>query len=108
VVSKSGKIKCLAWTATPGSEEGLLFCVAKDLTERKFQSEQFREISWMQSHVVRAPLARILGIVPLMRDSSLSSEELLEMMSHLEAAATELDGVITKITTLSTNGDLEQ
>ena len=106
VVSRSGKIKFLAWTATPGAEQGLLFCVAKDLTERKLQSAQFREISWIQSHVVRAPLARILGIVSLMRGDELSEQEKEEMMSHLETAATELDNMITKITTLSTKGDL--
>ncbi|WP_084292117.1 PAS domain S-box protein [Pedobacter nyackensis] len=107
VVSKSGKIKCLAWTATPGSEEGLLFCVAKDLTERKLQSEQFREISWIQSHVVRAPLARIMGIVSLMRGDDLSEEEKTEMLSHLETAADDLNNVIAQITMLSKNGDLE-
>ncbi len=107
VVSKSGKVKSLAWTATPGSEEGLLFCVAKDLTERKLQSEQFREISWIQSHVVRAPLAQIMGIVSLMRDNDVSEEDKTEMLKHLETATTELNNVITQITELSTKGDLE-
>jgi PAS domain S-box-containing protein len=34
-ITKSGKIKWLAWTATGASEEGLLFCVARDITENK-------------------------------------------------------------------------
>jgi PAS domain S-box-containing protein len=34
-LTRSGKIKWLAWTTTPPSEEGLIFCVAKDITEKK-------------------------------------------------------------------------
>jgi len=34
-ITKSGKIKALAWTATGASDESLLFCVAKDITEKK-------------------------------------------------------------------------
>jgi len=34
-VTRTGKIKWLAWTTTPVSEEGLTFCVAKDITDKK-------------------------------------------------------------------------
>jgi PAS domain S-box-containing protein len=34
-LTKSGKIKWLAWTSTPYIEEGLVFAVAKDITEKK-------------------------------------------------------------------------
>ncbi len=35
LVSKSGKIYWLAWTATSGNKEGSYFCIAKDITEKK-------------------------------------------------------------------------
>ena len=34
-VTKSGKIKWLAWTVSPAPAEGIIFGVAKDITERK-------------------------------------------------------------------------
>lgn len=34
-ITKSGKIKWLAWTASPSPAEGLIFSVAKDITEKK-------------------------------------------------------------------------
>lgn len=34
-ITRSGKLKWLAWTGTPVLEEGLIFCVAKDITDKK-------------------------------------------------------------------------
>jgi len=34
-ITRSGKLKWLAWSGTPVSEEGLIFCVAKDITDKK-------------------------------------------------------------------------
>lgn len=45
IITKSGRIKWLAWTATPSPEEGLLFCVAKDITDKKELEELFNKSS---------------------------------------------------------------
>lgn len=34
-ITRSGKIKWLAWTTSAASREGLVYCVAKDITEKK-------------------------------------------------------------------------
>jgi PAS domain S-box-containing protein len=34
-ITKSGKAKWLAWTTTDASEQGVLYCAAKDITEKK-------------------------------------------------------------------------
>ncbi|HEY4197778.1 MAG TPA: PAS domain S-box protein [Mucilaginibacter sp.] len=34
-ITKSGKIKWLAWTTTEASEQGVLYCSAKDVTDKK-------------------------------------------------------------------------
>ncbi|MEN9572061.1 MAG: Phytochrome-like protein cph1 [Bacteroidota bacterium] len=39
-VTKSGKTKWLAWTCTPAQEEGILFAVAKDITDKKSLEER--------------------------------------------------------------------
>ena len=35
LITKSGKVKWLAWTVTPSVEEGLVFGVAKDITDKR-------------------------------------------------------------------------
>ncbi|AFL85143.1 PAS domain S-box [Belliella baltica DSM 15883] len=40
--TKSGKYIWLAWTSTPLLEEGLIFAIAKDITERKKQEEALK------------------------------------------------------------------
>jgi len=79
--------------------------IATDVTEKlkyinaiEAQNENLREISWIQSHVVRAPLARILGLVPMVTDLNESAEERAKMSEYLMSSATELDDLIKKIT----------
>jgi PAS domain S-box-containing protein len=54
------------------------------------------EISWMQSHVVRAPLARILGLSELLRynEGEITQKELLSLLTD---SANELDEIIRNI-----------
>lgn len=60
-------------------------------------NERLKDIAWTQSHVVRAPLARIMGIIDLLQthDDIVDHKELLK---HILTSATELDGIIRKIT----------
>ena len=54
------------------------------------------EISWMQSHVVRAPLARIMGLSELLRynEGEITQKELLSLLTD---SANELDEIIRNI-----------
>ncbi|CAM3732594.1 pas/pac sensor protein [Flavobacterium saliperosum S13] len=61
------------------------------------QNERLMEIAWTQSHEVRAPLARIMGLIQLISDAQTPVEEKLEMLSHVMDSANELDGIIRKI-----------
>ena len=79
--------------------------IATDITERlnyikaiEVQNEKLREISWIQSHIVRAPLARIMGLVPLMKDLKGNKKEKAKMFDYLMSSADELDEVIKSIT----------
>ena len=58
----------------------------------KRQNQKLRKISWTQSHVVRAPLTRIMGLINLLKDNP--SEEILK---HISTAAKELDRVIRDV-----------
>lgn len=75
----------------------------QDITERinhlkaiEAQNSQLREIAWIQAHEIRAPLARIMGLIDLM-DAFSSDQVLKEYIDHLKASSTELDQVIREI-----------
>ncbi|TGN05721.1 PAS domain-containing protein [Leptospira bandrabouensis] len=75
-----------------------------DITERKtqidaiqIQNQKLRDIAWTQSHVVRSPLATIMGLVELIRTGSLTKEEEYKTLQYLLESANELDQVIGAI-----------
>lgn len=61
------------------------------------QNLKLREISWIQSHIIRAPLARILGLVSLLVNSNENPEDRLIMLEYLQMSANQLDEVIRNI-----------
>jgi signal transduction histidine kinase len=61
------------------------------------QDKALKDISWTQSHVVRAPLANLLGFIYLLEENietGLSDQELIE---HIAASARRLDEIIRDI-----------
>jgi len=79
--------------------------VANDITDRlkyitkiEQQNEQLKEISWLQSHVIRAPLVRIMGLIPIIQNLDSECEERDKVLSYLSISANELDEVIKNIT----------
>jgi PAS domain S-box-containing protein len=87
--------------------------LANDVTERvryimaiEAQNEKLREISWMQSHVIRAPLSRIMGLVPLLATPATDKEQ-KQIYDYLIASANELDSVIRSITKATTTINLK-
>lgn len=79
-------------------------CIGVDITERKEAEDaikqhnvQLKEIAWAQTHLVRAPLARILGLVDLLNEAEAVVPADKELLNHLYNSAAELDGVIRRI-----------
>lgn len=70
----------------------------KYLREVVRQNEVLKEIAWTQSHVVRAPLARIMSLIELLdtEHASIYSEPLL--LQSLKGSAKELDDLVHQIT----------
>lgn len=80
-------------------------CFLRDITERQEhlqkiedQNKRLREIAWIQSHLVRAPLARILGLAQLCKLDDSPNAEIIPM---LKKSAEELDKIILNITILT-------
>lgn len=88
--------------------------VAKDVTERmnyikamEAQNARLLEISWIQSHVVRAPLSRIIGLIPLIETAieAEGDEETRRMLKYIAFSANELDDIIMDITEKTKTSD---
>jgi PAS domain S-box-containing protein len=62
------------------------------------QNKRLKEIAWIQSHVVRAPLARIMGLVDLLSEQNNKDEiNNTEIIEAIASSANELDEIIRKI-----------
>ena len=69
----------------------------RDVTKQKQEEQKLQEIAFMQSHVLRAPLSRVMGLVDLIRNYSHSDDEKQELLDHLMLSARQLDEVIRHI-----------
>jgi PAS domain S-box-containing protein len=85
---------------------------SKDITERynhiealKYKNEKLEKIAWTQSHIVRAPLARIMALAEVIKDDSSSIDQNKKIIEYILDSAFELDDVIRDIVN-STGPDL--
>lgn len=98
--------------------------LANDITENlryikaiEDQNARLRDIAWIQSHVVRAPLSRIMGLVDLLEtirvegkeqpNAELDLDEIAQILSYIMESAHELDAVIRDIMNKTSEIDLE-
>ena len=51
----------------------------------------------MQSHIVRAPLSRMMGLVDMLNNYPIEDEARPELLQHLLTSAHELDGIVRDI-----------
>jgi DNA-binding response OmpR family regulator len=84
---------------------------AKKLLEEKMiaiqdQNKTLKEISWIQSHVVRAPLVRMMSAASLFELEGPSKINHLEISKLILDAANELDVIVREITLKSKNAHL--
>lgn len=77
--------------------------IAADITQKvdhikaiKKQNEKFKEIAFMQSHVIRVPLANIMGISNLIMED-ITSEAQRDLFNYLDISVKQLDDVIRDI-----------
>ena len=78
--------------------------LANDVTEHNAyveaiekQNEKLKEIAWIQSHVVRAPLSRIMGLIDIIKNHEIDDIENEKLLDYLLVSAEELDNVIKDI-----------
>jgi len=78
--------------------------VLEKMRKIEWQEKTLKDIAWIQSHVVRAPLANLMGLIGLIKNKvnkGVSDEELLEYISD---SAKKLDNIIHDIVRKTTEG----
>lgn len=77
--------------------------IQRDITENRNyvnaieeQNRKLREIRWVQSHLVRGPLTRIMGLVDLLKKFE-PGDDREQLLEYLSKSANELDEVIGNI-----------
>lgn len=78
--------------------------LAKDITDQvkyiqaiQKQNDKLKDISWVQSHVVRAPLARMMGLIDMLKSDIETDLDKDELFDHLLDSAEEFDKIIHEI-----------
>ena len=77
--------------------------IQRDITEsRKYiqaieeQNKKLKEIAWIQSHLVRAPLARVMALLDLLKHYEPGDDTDI-LIEHLMSSAKDLDSIIIDI-----------
>ncbi len=68
-----------------------------DITAIRSAETELKAIAWMQSHIIRAPVARIMGVVELMRHYPAHGQATETLLDSIYRSADELDGIIKEI-----------
>lgn len=61
------------------------------------KNSALKEIAWMQSHKVRAPLVRVMSLINFIQDGDFTEMELDEILKQINNSCNELDGIIKQI-----------
>ncbi len=109
-VKKNGEMMVMDVVGQRVEYRGKTVIIAQltDITEKlkyvnlvEEQNFNLREIAWTQSHMVRAPLVRIMGLLYIMKNHKGKSPDLDELIEFLEISSNELDNVIRDIIDLT-------
>ncbi|HLP11798.1 MAG TPA: PAS domain S-box protein [Flavobacteriales bacterium] len=91
------------------SESPLLYASFVDITDRKETEEQIRqqnmrlaEIAYIQSHMLRKPIASILGLINLFNFENPKSRHNVELMIKIKTASELSDNILKEIATKTT------
>ena len=105
--TKQGREYFVSVSLTPifGQDGELIrwISIQRDVTERRsyvreieLKNSRLQDISWLQSHVVRTPLARMMSLMELLELTGADQQQ-LELLGYMRQSADELDGIIRQI-----------
>lgn len=81
-----------------------IITLAEDVTrlvtveqELSVKVDQLKKISFRNSHELRAPVANIIGLLDLVDEEQIMSNQVQQIFSHLKTTVAKLDGIIREI-----------
>ncbi|MCA1750673.1 MAG: PAS domain S-box protein [Flavobacteriales bacterium] len=69
----------------------------------EMQNERFDNIAWTQSHIVRAPVARLMALINIFKNGLIEEAERELILDNIYAAAEEVDEIVRGIALASQN-----
>ncbi|BAO54098.1 PAS domain S-box protein [Nonlabens marinus] len=111
---KHGEIFTVEVYSNPASHlnKNIRISLVNDVSERvkytqqiEEQNKRLKDIAWIQSHVVRAPLTRIMSLISLFKDVEVekSASEESFILENIYNSSKELDDVLNDITVKASN-----
>jgi PAS domain-containing protein len=87
----------------------------QDVTEQsiyldhiKEQNEKLKEIAWIQSHLVRGPLATIMGLASIIDDTHVTDPDTSKALEGIKAASNSLDDIVKDIVSKSNSREVSE
>ncbi|MGY0035637.1 hypothetical protein [Pedobacter sp. NJ-S-72] len=77
----------------------------KNILQVKKQTEQLQEIAWTQSHKIRDSLAKIIGLVDLLKEEEFITGSQQNILNYLSKSTTDLDDGIREIVNKAQNSN---
>lgn len=69
----------------------------------EMQNERFDNIAWTQSHIVRAPVARLMALINIFKNGLIEEAEREVILDNIYVAAEEIDEIVRGIALASQN-----
>ncbi|HEX6914998.1 MAG TPA: PAS domain S-box protein [Chitinophagaceae bacterium] len=107
-ITFEGRKAVLAMTMDVNEKVKAELELQRHLQEIEAQNQKLKQISWIQSHEMRRPVANILGLISLFNNEDPSDPHHAEIILHLKTSATMLDQMIRRITELTNDLETEQ
>lgn len=78
--------------------------IERDVTQTKNyvsaiekQNIKLKEIAWTQAHIVRTPVARLMGLLNLLKEEASHPDERADVLKFIDLSVNELDAIIFEI-----------
>ncbi len=110
-ITKSGKIVWFEWQMVPLKSEGLLYAVAKDITQKKAMDEEkkqliealtnnnreLKQFSYITSHNLRSPLTNMLSVFELLNLEHITHKETIVLIDALKKSTLHLNNTLNDL-----------
>ena len=109
-LTKDGETIWLSWTSIPVEQYGVVYAIAKNITQAKQREEErnsliadltninreLKTITYTTSHDLRTPVNNLMAVFSLLDTSKIQDEETLEFINILQSATNDLKNTLNE------------